>query len=62
MSISHLWCVSVDENRKSQSTPIILAEIAKEEGMWVTEFSVHDTAGRPERGISNISVYAAAGL
>lgn len=30
--------VSVDENRKSQSTPIILAEIAKEEGVWVTEF------------------------
>lgn len=26
---------SVDEKRKSKSTPVILAEIAKEEGLWV---------------------------
>lgn len=30
-----LFPVSVDEKRKSKSTPLILAEIAKEEGPWV---------------------------
>lgn len=28
--------VAVDENRKAKSTPAILAEIVREEGLWVT--------------------------
>lgn len=38
-SLHDFWyicvCFSVDEKRKSNSTPVILAEIAKEEGLYV---------------------------
>lgn len=34
-------CVEVDEKRRASSTPAILAEIIKEEGLWVTLYICH---------------------